>query len=199
MFVLIGSQWVGEWASLPFEGLWLVLHHIVNGSCHHAIRVFLFILYVYLRTWWFISYMYSQTLSSLSGHSWADPGSPIFSTLPGVYIPYLVSHSRLWLCCISTSGPANPVQPQHLMNISTHHDRATVQWSISYIAYTPETYTVNYGSAMNWLGISAIATQRGDNFTIHNQLFMFSAELTGLSPGVTYYYQVEAQLLGLHF
>lgn len=84
---------------------------------------------------------------------------------------------------IFTSGPANPVQPQNLMNISTRHDRATVQWSVSYIAYTPETYTVNYGRAMNSLDMSVTATQRGDNFIIPIQPFMFSAELTGLDPG----------------
>ena len=97
------------------------------------------------------------------------------------------------LVCISTPGPADPVQPQNLMNINTRHDRATVQWSVSYIAYTPESYTVNYGRAMNSLDMSVTATQRGDNFTIPSQPFMFSAELTGLSPGVTYYYQVEAR------
>ena len=97
------------------------------------------------------------------------------------------------LGCISTPGPANPVQPQNLMNISTRHDRATVQWSVSYIAYTPETYTVNYGRAMNSLDMSVTATQRGDNFTIPSQPFMFSAELTGLDPGMTYYYQMEAR------
>ena len=79
------------------------------------------------------------------------------------------------------------------MNISTRHDRATVQWSVSYVAYTPETYTVNYGLANDSLDMPAIATQRGDSFTIPSQPFMFSTELTGLSPGRTYYYQVEAR------
>ena len=91
------------------------------------------------------------------------------------------------------SGPSNPLQPQNLVNISTRHDRATVQWSVSYIAYTPETYTVNYGRVTNSLDMSVTVTQRGDNFAIPSQPFMFSAELTGLSPGVTYYYQVEAR------
>ena len=97
------------------------------------------------------------------------------------------------LGCISTPGPANPVQPQNLMNISTQHHRATVQWSVSYIAYTPETYTVNYGRAMNSLNMSVTATQRGDDFAIPSQPFMFSAVLTGLDAGVIYYYQVEAR------
>ena len=99
--------------------------------------------------------------------------------------------SSTWLC-ISTSGPVNPVQPQDLKNISTFHDRAAVQWSVSYIAYTPENYTVNYGTN-NSLDMSVTATQRGDNFTIPGQPFMFSAELTGLDPGMIYDYQVEAR------
>ena len=79
------------------------------------------------------------------------------------------------------------------MNINTRHDRATLQWSVSYIAYTPETYTVNYGLATDSLGMSANAAQRGNNFNIPSQPFMFSAVLTGLSPGWTYYYRVEAR------
>ena len=79
------------------------------------------------------------------------------------------------------------------MNSSTSHDRATVQWSVSYIAYTPETYTVNYGLATDSLSMSANAAQRGNNFNIPSQPFMFTTVLTGLSSGVTYYYQVEAR------
>jgi len=52
---------------------------------------------------------------------------------------------------------------------------------------------VNYSHAMNSLDLSVAAMQRGENFTIPSQPFLFSAELTGLDPGVTYYYQVEAR------
>ena len=52
---------------------------------------------------------------------------------------------------------------------------------------------MNYGLATDSLDMSATAAQRGDNFTIPIQPFMFSAVLTGLSPGVTYYYRVEAR------
>ena len=96
-------------------------------------------------------------------------------------------------CCIFQSGPANPVQPANLMNIDTRHDRATVQWSVSYIAYTPETYTVNYSLATGSPGMLATAAQRGDNFALPSQPFMFSAVLTGLSPGQTYNYHLEAR------
>jgi len=52
---------------------------------------------------------------------------------------------------------------------------------------------VNYGHAVNSLDMSVTATQRGENFSIPSQPFMFSAVLTGLDPGVTYYYHVEAR------
>ena len=52
---------------------------------------------------------------------------------------------------------------------------------------------MNYGRAVNSLNVSVTATLRGDNFAIPSQPFMFSAVLTGLGPGVTYYYQVEAR------
>ena len=45
------------------------------------------------------------------------------------------------------------------------------------------------GLTMNSLSMSA-TTQRNDNFTIPSQSFVFSAELTGLSPGVIYYFQL---------
>ena len=79
------------------------------------------------------------------------------------------------------------------MNITTRHEGARVQWSVSYIAYTPETYTVNYGLATDSLDKSSTTAQRGDNFNIPSQPFMFTAVLTGLSPGRTYYYRVEAE------
>jgi len=79
------------------------------------------------------------------------------------------------------------------MNINTRHDRTTVQWSVSYIAYTPENYTVNYGLAMDSLDMSVTVTPSGVNFAIPSQPVMLSANLTSLSPGVTYYYQVEAR------
>ena len=58
------------------------------------------------------------------------------------------------------------------------------------IAYTPETYTVHFGTSPGLLTNVSQQQESGDNFTGTNlQLFV---ELTQLSPGTTYYYQVVA-------
>ena len=58
------------------------------------------------------------------------------------------------------------------------------------IAYTPENYTVHFGTSPGSLTPFSQQRQSGDNFTATN--LQFSVELTGLSAGTTYYYQVVA-------
>ena len=58
------------------------------------------------------------------------------------------------------------------------------------IAYTPETYTVHFGTSPGSLSPFDQRQQIRDNFTATN--FPLSVELTGLSAGTTYYYQVVA-------
>ena len=58
------------------------------------------------------------------------------------------------------------------------------------LAYTPENYTVYFGTSPGSLTPFSQQRQSGDNFTATN--LPFSIQLTGLSAGTTYYYQVEA-------
>ena len=58
------------------------------------------------------------------------------------------------------------------------------------IAYTPENYTVHFGNSSGSLTPFNQQRQSGDNFTATN--LPFSVQLTGLSAGTTYYYQVVA-------
>ena len=58
------------------------------------------------------------------------------------------------------------------------------------IAYTPETYTVHFGTSPGSLTPFNQQQQSGDNFTAMN--LPLSIQLTRLSAGTTYYYQVEA-------
>ena len=57
------------------------------------------------------------------------------------------------------------------------------------IAYAPETYTVYFGVSPGSLTNFSQQLKSGDNFTATN--LQFSVQLTGLSAGTTYYYQVE--------
>ena len=99
------------------------------------------------------------------------------------------------MCIINESllpspvGPS-PLQPSNLMSTDVRHNRATIQWTVSMIAYTPENYTVHFGTSPGSLSPFNQQRQSGDNFTATN--FPFSLQLTGLSPGTRYYYQVVA-------
>jgi len=76
------------------------------------------------------------------------------------------------------------------MSTDVRHYRATIQWTVSRIAYTPETYTVDFGNSSGSLTNVSQQQESGDDFTATN--LQFSVQLTGLSAGTRYYYQVVA-------
>ena len=88
------------------------------------------------------------------------------------------------------TGPSAPLQPSNLMSTSITHNGATIHWTMPRIAYTPETYTLHFGTSPGSLTNVSQQRHSGDNFTATN--LQFSIQLTGLAPGTTYYYQVVA-------
>ena len=58
------------------------------------------------------------------------------------------------------------------------------------IAYDPETYIVQYGTASNSLTSTSSEVSSGNDIARTN--FMFSVELIGLTLDTLYYYQVVA-------
>ena len=90
----------------------------------------------------------------------------------------------------SFAGPSSPLQPSNIMSTGIIHNRATIQWTVPRIAYTPETYTVHFGTSPGALSPFNQQRQSGDNFTATN--LPFSVQLTVLYAWTTYYYQVVA-------
>ena len=90
----------------------------------------------------------------------------------------------------SSAGPSFPLQPSNLMSTDVRYNTATIHWTVSRIAYTPETYTVHFGNSSGSLTPFSQQEQSGDNFTATN--LQLSVQLTGLSAGTRYYYQVVA-------
>ena len=90
----------------------------------------------------------------------------------------------------SSAGPSSPLQPSNLVSTGVRHNRATIQWTVSRVTYTPETYTVHFGTSPGSLTPFSQQRQSGDNFIATN--LPFSLQLTGLSAGTTYHYQVVA-------
>ena len=96
----------------------------------------------------------------------------------------------MYLDQLFPTDPTPPLQPSNLMSTGIAHNRATIHWTVSRIAYTPETYTVHFGTSLGSLTPFNQQQQSGDDFTATN--LQFSIPLTGLAPGTRYYYQVVA-------
>ena len=91
-------------------------------------------------------------------------------------------------------GPAVPVQPV-LGPVSVTPTTATIYWTIPQVSYTPENYTVLFGTSMDELNMisSIVNTNNIDNLifiTVTN--VPYTVTIKGLTINVTYYYQVQS-------
>ena len=57
---------------------------------------------------------------------------------------------------------------------------ALIQWTVASIAYTPETYVVEYGTSQDSLDMTSDPTHSGEDITVVNQ--MYSVKLSSLEP-----------------
>ena len=96
----------------------------------------------------------------------------------------------MYLNQLFPTGQSTPLQPSNLMSTGVTHDGATIQWTVPRIAYTPETYTVHFGTSPGSLNPFNQEQQSSDSFTATN--LPFSVQLTGLAARTRYYYQVVA-------
>ena len=87
-------------------------------------------------------------------------------------------------------GPSDPEQPTSPRATGTSFNGTTIHWTVSRIAYTPETYTVHFGTSSGSLTPFNQQRQSGDNFTATN--LQFSIQLTGLTPATDYSYRMVA-------
>ena len=91
-------------------------------------------------------------------------------------------------------GPTVPVQPV-LDPVSVTPTTATIYWTIPQVSYTPENYTVLFGTSMNELKMtsSVVNTNNIDNLLfITTTNIQYNVTIQGLSINVMYYYQVQS-------
>ena len=69
-------------------------------------------------------------------------------------------------------------------------DSALIQWTVSYIAYSPEVYVVKYGTSQDSLTENSDSTYSGEDTTITNKTY--SIKLSNLKENTSYYVQVMA-------
>ena len=85
-----------------------------------------------------------------------------------------------------TSGPTVPDATTNIEPTVTSFSTVTISWSVSRVAYTPETYTVVYGT--NQLNLN----QRSTTVVGASGATHYSVELTELQHSTLYYFQVES-------
>ena len=88
------------------------------------------------------------------------------------------------------SGPDQPMMPVLVGTGIISDSSALIQWTVSSIAYTPETYVVKYRTSQDNLDMTSDPTDSGEDITVVNQ--MYSVQLSNLEPATQYYYQVVA-------
>ena len=87
-------------------------------------------------------------------------------------------------------GPGSPLQPTEVQVINVSATTATVLWVVNQFAYTPEQYTVNYGTTMESLAITSTTVNSITDFSATN--ITSNVTLFGLTPNTLYYYQVRS-------
>ena len=74
------------------------------------------------------------------------------------------------------------------MNITSNS--ASVQWVIPYLAYTPEQYNINYGTARDSLDQSSPILASSTNISASNMTYSISIQ--ELTPNRVYYFQLRS-------
>ena len=87
-------------------------------------------------------------------------------------------------------APSSPrsVQDVESKNITPYE--ATIRWTVTYLEYTPEVYTVHYNGTADNILISA-RRESGSNFSLSLNLTLDTL-LTMLDPGVRYTFYINA-------
>ena len=85
----------------------------------------------------------------------------------------------------------NPVTPDNVAAIDVLDNRVTIQWTVPSIAYTPETYAVEYGTSQDSLGLTSGSQHSGPDITVTD--VTYSVRLSNLEPATTYHYHQHSR------
>lgn len=85
-------------------------------------------------------------------------------------------------------GPAEPTRPIEVAAVNITLDSVTVQWVVSYLAYTPERYLVLYGTSNASLDRTSDVVLSTADLAASNETYNIS--VNGLEPNRKYYFKV---------
>ena len=112
---------------------------------------------------------------------------PSHSSIVYSIVYSIVSHSSSVTSTLST-GPTAPVVPHPFYAINIFGIQVTIQWTVHSIAYTPETYMVQYGRFQHRLSSNSSVVESGADISITDKTY--HVVLMGLEPVTEYFYHV---------
>ena len=93
--------------------------------------------------------------------------------------------------CVCFFPPVRPVVPTGAMAISVTGSTEIITWTVPYIEYTSELYTVFYSESRDSLASSTTPIPSYSDLLLENQTY--TATLTGLDAVTTYYFLVQSE------
>ena len=109
--------------------------------------------------------------------------------LRGSYMPHILYTSDLILCISLMYIESLPPTGLSNIGVATSPYLAYITWVVEFIVFDTEVYSVQYGTDMSLQDSSQVVMGSSDGL-VTNQVF--SVNITGLTPFITYYYIVWA-------
>ena len=91
---------------------------------------------------------------------------------------------------MTTLGSSAPVQPIDVVHTTLSSEIAVIEWLVPAVAYTPETYTVTYGTDHTMLNYTSEVVVGSTDIMAISQVY--SVTLRNLQSNTRYYYEVVA-------
>ena len=91
---------------------------------------------------------------------------------------------------IILSGQRIPIQPTTVQTVNITSASATVQWLIPYISYTPEHYTIDFGTAREMLHLRSPTLSSSTDISALN--ITYALTLQALVPNTVYFFQLQS-------
>lgn len=87
-------------------------------------------------------------------------------------------------------GRRIPAQPTRVQTVNITSTSVTVQWVVPHLSYTPEQYTINYGTARETLDQRSAVLSSHADISLSNTTYQLT--LQGLAPNTNYFFQLRS-------
>lgn len=95
-----------------------------------------------------------------------------------------------FVCFFLRLGRRAPTRPSAVQIVNTSFSSVIVQWVVPYLAYTPEQYTIYYGTTRERLDLRSPSLSSNIDISASNTTY--EIPLQALTPNTVYYYQLHS-------